>query len=188
MTRRQRHPEADRGLDLYESPPEAVRALLKVETLPHGLWEPSCGRGAIVRVLREAGHDVLATDLHDYKSPDQDFSSFDFMQQRQLPYQAIEAIIQNPPFGRANDFVRRSLELCPLVYMLLRVQFLEGIRRKDILDRLARVHIFSNRLPMMHRDGWDGPKATSTQCFAWFVFSRYHRGPAQLHRMVWEPE
>jgi hypothetical protein len=187
MTSLQRHPAADRALDLYETPPEATQALLRAERLPRQIWEASCGRGAIVRVLRGAGHEVLATDLADYGSPDQDLAGLDFMLQDRLPYDGIEAIVQNPPFGRANDFVRKSLELCPRVYMLLRLQFLEGQRRTDILDQLERVHVFSNRLPMLHRDGWQGPKATNTQAFAWFCFYRYHIGPTQLYRIRWEP-
>lgn len=186
QTTRQRHPEADRALDLYQTPPEAVHALMRAERLPKMIWEASCGPGAIARVLRAAGHEVLATDLQDYRSPDQDLAHFDFLLQDRMPYVGIDAIVQNPPFGRANDFVRKSLELCPRVYMLLRIQYLEGTRRTDILDQLERVHIFSNRLPMLHRDGWEGPKATNTQCFAWFVFSRFHLGPASVYRIRWE--
>ena len=51
----------------------------------------------------------------------------------------------------------------PRVVMLLRLAFLESKRRSGILDggQLARVHVFRNRLPMMHRAGWAGPKASS---------------------------
>jgi hypothetical protein len=50
-----RHALADRKDDLYETPDVAVRALMRVENLPLRIWEPACGRGAIVRVLRAAG-------------------------------------------------------------------------------------------------------------------------------------
>jgi hypothetical protein len=60
-----RHPNAEHGLDLYETPPAAVEALLRAEQLPRGLWEPASGRGAIVRVLRGAGHDVVASNIVD---------------------------------------------------------------------------------------------------------------------------
>jgi len=33
-----RHSNADRGVDLYETPIVAVEALLRVEALPHWLW------------------------------------------------------------------------------------------------------------------------------------------------------
>jgi hypothetical protein len=59
----------ERGLDLYETPAPAPRALLEVESFDGTIWEPACGPGAIVRVLRAAGHHVIATDLVDYKCP-----------------------------------------------------------------------------------------------------------------------
>jgi len=63
----QRAPLAERRDDLYETPECATRALLAVESLPQGtVWEPACGPGAIVRVLRAAGHQVYATDLVKY--------------------------------------------------------------------------------------------------------------------------
>jgi hypothetical protein len=62
----QRHPHAERGLDLYETPDVAVSALLRVEQLPARIWEPAAGHGSIVRVLRDAGHNVITSDIHDY--------------------------------------------------------------------------------------------------------------------------
>lgn len=187
LSRSIRHTNDERRLDCYQTPPEATQALLRAERLPKVLWENSCGPGAIVRVLRAAGHEVLATDLQDYRSPDQDLAGFDFLLQDQLPFPGIEAIVMNPPYNRTNDFVRKALELCPRVYALLRIQYLEGQRRTDILDQLERVHVFSNRLPMMHRDGWDGPRATNTAAFAWYAFNRFHLGPTSLYRIRWEP-
>jgi hypothetical protein len=64
----QRHKLADRKDDVYETPDVAVHALLAVEAIPSGaVWEPACGPGAIVRVLRAVGHEVWSTDLVDYK-------------------------------------------------------------------------------------------------------------------------
>src|SRR3954468_15038919 len=83
--------------DCYETPAVAVKALLNAEALPPCLWEPACGPGSIVRVLRDAGHVVHATDLVDYASPDQDMSGWDFLFEQQCPI-GVEAIVTNPPF------------------------------------------------------------------------------------------
>lgn len=179
------HALSERCNDCYETPPEAVRALMAVEPLPERLWEPACGPGAIVRELRAVGHDVLATDLVDYGCENSQ-SGVDFL----LPgFDASDrqAIVTNPPFKLASEFVARALELCPLVVMLLRLQFLEGSRRSPIIDggHLARVNVFRNRLPMMHRDGWEGPRAPSTTAYAWFVWDRAHTGPTTLNRISW---
>jgi hypothetical protein len=185
-----KHAISERGNDLYQSPPEAVRALLKAERVPSRVWEPACGPGSIVRVLRDEGHNVLATDLVDYESPDQDASGVDFL----IPGIAEShsdggrAIITNPPFKNARQFVERSLGLSGYVAMLLRLAFLESEGRRGILDEscLARVLVFRNRLPMMHRDGWQGPKATSAIPYAWFIWDRAHTGPTELRRISWE--
>ena len=178
----------DRKNDLYESPPEAVRALLAAEVLPRSIWEPACGPGSIVRVLRDAGHNVLATDLVNYKWPGQNAYGWDFLTERTLP-EGIDAIVTNPPFKNSNEFVAHALTLCPRVVMLLRLAFLESSKRSLILDggHLARVHVFRNRLPMMHRDGWEGPKVSNPTAFAWFVWDRNHTGPTELRRLSWEP-
>jgi hypothetical protein len=179
-----RAPFKERPGDCYDTPPAAVHALLKVERLPYLIWEPACGRGNIVEVLRAAGHEVVATDLTYRGCPDS-LDRIDFL----LPTKFnCEAIVTNPPFSLADRFVLTALERAPLVIMLLRLAFLEGGRRSRILDtgKLARVHVFTNRLPMMHREGWDGPKATSAIPFAWFVFHSFHKGPATIDRIRWE--
>jgi hypothetical protein len=183
----QRHALGERGDDLYETPPCAVRALLRVEQLPHYLWEPAAGRGAIVRVLRAAGHSVIASDLVDYGNPTH-FARRDFLLE-QLP-DHCQAIITNPPFKLAEEFVAHALAICPMVVMLLRLAFMESDRRTSILENcgLARVHVFRRRLPMMHRDGWAGRKANSGMAFAWFVWDRNHRGATQIGRISWDRE
>lgn len=181
-----RHAVKVRKDDLYETPPEAVAALLRVENLPSVIWEPACGPGSIVRVLRASGRQVYATDLVDYESADQDESGWDFLMETQLPL-GVAAIVSNPPFKNAATFVRKALDLCPQVVMLMRLAFLESAGRSDILDggHLARVYVFRNRLPMMHRGGWEGHKSTNTMAFAWFVWDRQHVGATELHRISW---
>jgi predicted RNA methylase len=187
-------PLSERGDDLYETPACAVESLLKVERLPTCVWEPACGPGAIARVLRQHEHFVWATDLVDYASADQDASGWDFLSERVTPPVSpitdvkIKAIVTNPPFKLAGEFVAKALDLCPLVYMLLRLAFMESERRCPILDsgNLARVHVYRKRLPMMHRAGWEGRKANSGMAFAWFVWDANHSGPTELHRISWD--
>lgn len=167
------HPISERGADLYETPLVAVRALLEVERIPQLVWEPCCGPGAIVGVLRKAGHTVIATDLEDYDCPDST-PRRDFLMEREAP-NGCSAICTNPPFKLAEECVEHALTLCPEVYMLLRVAFLEGLRweNKRFRDHLARVHVFAPRLPMMNRSGWTGPlNSNSGMAFGWFAFQR----------------
>jgi hypothetical protein len=182
-----RHSLAERGEDLYETPAVAVHALMRVERLPKRIWEPACGRGAIVNVLRASGHIVVASDLVDYGVPITSYWRHDFLMEHKAP-DDTGAIVTNPPFKLAEEFVAHALELCPRVIMLLRLAFLESDRRTHILEGrgLARVHVFRKRLPMMHRHEWSGPKASSGMAFAWFVWDQAHTGPTELHRISWE--
>jgi hypothetical protein len=175
-------PYSERGHDLYETPPGAVHALLAEEALRGDIWEPASGRGAIVRVLRTAGHRVIATDLIDYGCPDAT-GGVDFLQQRSAP-EGVTTILTNPPFQHADEFVRHALTLVPHVIMLLRVLFLETEGRSDVLEggRFARVYVFRNRL-QIHRDGWEGPRDSSPMGLAWFVWEREHRGDPRLRRL-----
>jgi hypothetical protein len=179
-----------RGADCYETPPVAVAALLRVEKLPHRIWEPACGRGNIVNVLRAHGHEVVATDLIDY-GPPITFPGYwdrDFLRETSLP-EGTGAILTNPPFMIVEKFVAHALELAPpMIILLLRLAFPEFKRRCNILEGtgLARVHVFRKRLPMMHRDGWAGRKANSGMAFAWYVWERGYSGPTLTDRISWE--
>lgn len=177
---------AERGDDLYETPVEAVDALLAAEALPYYIWEPACGRGAIVNRLRQAGHYVHASDLNDYGCLGAK-SGVDFLAEKQSRFD-VEAIVTNPPFRLAGQFAEHAIAMAPKAVMLLRLAFLESARRTGVLEsgKLARVHVFRNLLPMMHRDGWAGPKtAQSAVAFAWFVWIRDWKGPTELHRLSW---
>lgn len=180
------HPLSVRGNDLYETPPEAVYALLDAEDVPLNVWEPACGPGSIARVLRASGRSVFASDLVNYESEDQDAVGEDFLRTTSAP-RGVEAIVTNPPYKLASEFVAHALHIAPKVYMLLRLAFLESEKRRPILDggQLARVLPFRNRLPMMHRDGWGGNKSSSAVAFAWFVWDRNHSGDATIKRISW---
>jgi len=134
-------------------------------------------------VLRAHGHTVYASDLHDYGCGQSDV---DFLTTDAIP--PAGAIVTNPPFKLIEKFVWRALELSPLVIILARLAFYEGRRRSKLLEEsgLVRIHVFKNRLPMIHREGWTGPKASSAIVFGWFVWQRGYTGPTTIDRISWE--
>ena len=151
------------------------------------LWEPACGKhGNIVDVLRRHGHRVIGSDLVDYGRPDF-FARRDFLLEQKAPG-GCGAIITNPPFKLAEQFVAHALELCPRVVMLLRLAFMESERRTPILEGVGLKHIFvfRKRMPMMHRAGWEGRKANSGMAFGWFCWDCRHRGATLINRISWE--
>ena len=73
--------------------------------------------------------------------------------------------------------------------VLLRWQAAEGEKRSDIIDgHLRRVWLGRQRLPMMHRQNWDGPRTKSGGSpFAWYVFEPGMRGLPyfEVRRITW---
>ncbi|MFK0384969.1 SAM-dependent methyltransferase [Agrobacterium sp. NPDC090273] len=176
----------ERGANLYETPPEAMFTLLALEEFTACVLEPACGRGAIARMLEAFRYGVVLADINDYGTADsngelqavQDF----------LTSQPDEAgsydIVTNPPYGDdLNAFVAYALRVYKprKMALLLNLNFLCGFADDDrnfVLDDCppARVYVFKRRLPMMHRDGWEGNKASSRMNTAWFVWERDEAG------------
>lgn len=188
-----RHALADRANDLYETPEVATRALLQVLPVswaPRRVWEPCAGRGAIARVLRADGMDVIAQDLVAYPGADPGIATpIDFLMERKAPAEC-DRIITNPPYKLADAFIRHGLELGCEVIVLLRLMAIEGAGRSDLMDRHCRtVWAGIERLPTMHREGWTGPKLSNSGApFAWFHFRpepRRRVEPIALHRISW---
>jgi ParB-like chromosome segregation protein Spo0J len=182
-------PIAERGDDLYQTPDEAIQCLMMLERFSGTVWEPAVGPGAIARAMHAKGHDIVASDIRDHGWPGQVVE--DFLTIRDLA--PGSDIVTNPPYMIADEFARRAvLDFnAPKVALLLRLQFLAGCNdvRSSIMDaprKPARVHVFTRRLPMMHRDGWDGPKASSQQDHAWFVWDRTSHGPTIINRVDWK--
>lgn len=185
-----------RGLDFYASPYAALPPLLVAERrrLPKVLWEPACGNGALVLPLRNRGFKVIASDIVDRGCPDA--LKADFLAEESNAIAASLSsepfgLITNPPFdgsaGGIEEFITRAVSLSPYVAILARLAFLESDGRHHWWDRvrLRRVVIISDRLPMMHREGYAGPKlSNSGQCFAWFIFERGTRTPLK-RSMQW---
>jgi hypothetical protein len=181
----------ERADDLYETPDCAVHALLRVQQLPSRIWEPCAGRGAIVRVLRAHGHDVVAHDLVAHPGADPGIETpIDFLMERSVP-ERCRTIVSNLPFKNADPMVRHGLSLGCDMIVLQRLMALEGANRSDIVDsHLVRVWAGKERLPQMHREGWTGKKQSNSGApFAWFVFSATPRGsaPIEFRRMSWRP-
>jgi hypothetical protein len=127
--------------------------------------------------MRKSGFKVFASDKVFRGCPNSSEQDFFAKTKR-----TADIIITNPPFRLAREFVDVALGRAPYVAMLLRLAFLEGGARKPWFENgpLARVHVSSRRLPMMHRDGWEGPKAGSAVAHAWFVWDQTYYGKPEI--------
>jgi hypothetical protein len=152
--------------DFYPTPPECVRALLSVERFDGPIWEPACGDGAISRVLEEARHTVVSTDLVDrgYGTARRDF----------LMEHAAEApnIITNPPFKLGEAFWCHAASLAAgKVAFLARLTWLEGRERAAMFSILppSRVWVFSWRPKFQRARLAEGKDNGGMLAYAWYV-------------------
>jgi hypothetical protein len=167
--------EAD---DFYRTPARCTERLLEVERFPSVIWEPACGDGAISEVLRDAGHMVISTDLVDrgYGA-----SHRDFLMEYTL---SAPAIITNPPFKLADEFVLHALALgVEKVAMFMRLAWLEGGARHTRLwsrHPPVRIWTFSRRQTLWRGDDPNAKDKGGAIAFAWFVFERGFAGHPEL--------
>lgn len=172
----------ERGNNLYETPAEAMHTLLALEDFSPSVWEPACGRGAISRMLEVAGYAVVLSDLVDYGTADAHGelqAVIDFRDTKPGEGECHD-IVTNPPYGEAlNSFIAHALRVHRPAKMALLLNSnayfgFEDPDRVFIMETCppSRRYAFSRRLPMMHRDGWDGEKASSQMNTEWFIWER----------------
>ena len=188
----------ERGDNLYETGPEAMHVLLALEEFLPEVWEPACGKGAIVRMLEDAGYTVRISDLNDYGTITTDGVVQDVIDFRETVAGDGEVdIVTNPPYGDdMNGFVAHALRVHKprKMALLLNINAYFGFDDPDrnfIMKTCPPARIIANarRLPMMHRDGWDGPKASSSMNTAWFIWERQadggYGGQTIMDRVDW---
>lgn len=165
--------------DYYATPPIATNMLLDnfdVRLTGNNFLEPCCGGGHIANAIKEYYCDVSidCMDLVDrgYKNTKiQDFLEY-------KPDKEWDAIVTNPPYSLASEFIMKSMECLKcggVLAMFLKVQFLEGQGRKVLFDKYPPkyVYVFRKRIgPWRNGEEFDenGKPWASTMCFAWFVW------------------
>jgi hypothetical protein len=158
------------GPDFYPTPQWATGALIDNECFEGRIWEPACGDGTMVRVLRETRRHVDASDLYNRGYGE---IGVDFLKESRT----VENIVTNPPYNSAEGFVEAGLrqathKLC----LLLRLAFLEGAnRQRTIFAKTppARVWVFSERITFYPAGAI--VKGTGTTAYAWFVWDKKSR-------------
>ena len=152
------------GPDFYPTPAWGTKALLRYVSFDGSILEPCCGTGDMADVLKAAGHNVVASDLHD-----RGYGAVrDFFE----VHERFPNIVTNPPFNIAEDILAHALTLADSkVCLLLRTAFLEGRRRYEGIYRdtpPSRLIVFSQRLSMYPAGAVvDGGGTTS---YSWFVW------------------
>jgi len=164
------HTQDDRAeQDFYATDPKAIDALLEVEDFSKSILEPACWMGHLSSRLVEKWHAVLSSDIVDrWYGIVQDFFSY---------AEWDWDIITNPPYSLAQEFIEHSLRITKpwaKVAMFLKVQFLEGKRRKELFKKFPPkiIYVFSERI--MCAKNWDfewlKKSWGSAVAYAWYIW------------------
>lgn len=155
--------------DLYETPAWVTEVLLP--HIPKGIraiWEPACGSGKMSRVLVAAGYDVHATDIDQGQ---------DFLDEDIVPGLRTEAVITNPPYEFALEFIDKALGISEYVAMLLRTDYDHAKTRA----RLFTSERFAKKIVLTKRIKWfEDSKGQPSFNHAWFIWHDAHKGPPTL--------
>lgn len=177
------HTDKEREIDdYYATEPKAAELLLDLEVFSKNIWEPACGEGHLSKVFEDAGYTVLSTDIVDrgFGVGHKDFLS------DEVTFWDGD-IITNPPYKHAQAFIEKALSIVPKgrkVAMFLRVQFLEGQRRRKMFEKYPpkTIYVSSSRLQTAKNGDFERMKrgGGSAMAYAWFVWEKGHKGRTTL--------
>lgn len=132
--------------DFFKTPAWCVDRLLEVREFPGGSWlEPAAGDGAIIRAVNAhpSSPRSLTWHAHDIRpecKPHLDTLAQndigDFLALRQWETRRYAVCVTNPPFGLAEAFLRRCLEVADTVVFLQRLPWLASDDRADLFRAL----------------------------------------------------
>jgi len=149
--------------DRYETPDYTIRSLLDQHDINYPVLECSAGNGSILKHLNP---DLTwGIDIDPAVKPDQvcDYIQTDFKGQ-------YKTIITNPPYNQALEFTKKALDDVlegGEVIMLLRINFLESLKRQGFWRENPPSHIYV----LGKRPSFNG-KGTDATGYAWFVWTK----------------
>lgn len=122
---------ADRsGTDFYPTPSECTQVIADfMEVEGKVVWEPACGAGHMARELEAQGATVVATELN-YQG--YGYGGIDFLN-AVMPGR-VDAIITNPPFKLAEQFIKRCIGHQVPFAFLLKSQYWHSARRRALFE------------------------------------------------------
>lgn len=170
--------------DYYATSPEAIDLLLSKMELPAQVLEPACGSGHLSTRLAQHGHTVKSYDI-----VDRGFGEvMDFFLMNTPPFAGDFAIVTNPPYKYAKEFVLHALHIVPpdgLVCMFLKTTFAEGKGRyKELFRNSPPLKVLQciNRVLCAKNGDFERMRAGggSAVAYAWWIWRRGYPGPTIL--------
>lgn len=152
-----------RANDYYPTPTDAIQPLLDLiqfETIKSGMLFAEPCRGvaqSIYSFLPEGSEYCELSEGKDY-----------FKSEWQVP---PDCIITNPPFSLAKEFLEKSLKEADVCIYLLRLGFLESVKRKEFHQANPVDHL----VVLSKRPSFTGDGKTDGTGYAWYIYDPKNR-------------
>jgi hypothetical protein len=120
----------------------------------------------MVAALQQAGFDVVGSDIT---------QGVNFL--HHSPETCVSAIITNPPYALAREFIERALRIDGnrIVAMLLRTDFDHAASRAHLF---ANCPMFAKKVVLTKRIRWfEDSSGSPSFNHCWMIWDRQHRGP-----------
>lgn len=163
--------------DFYPTPEWVTLALIPhLPRNPESIWECAVGDGNMLDPLSKT-FSVFGSDLR--------FGD-DFLMSRTLPWSDMGAIITNPPYELATEFIEHALRLMEpasgQVAMLLRTDFDHAKSRSHLFRDCPA---FAKKVVLTKRIMWFQPEAgakgkSPSFNHAWYIWDWQHEGAPTL--------
>lgn len=170
--------------DFYATDPMAVKKLLlKYPINGSEILEPCIGNGNIANAINNFYNEernITGIDIVDRGYPNtivQDYLTWETDKK-------FDCIITNPPFSLAKEFVEKSMSILNdngQLIMFLKIQFLEGEKRKELFEKYPPkyIYVFRNRMATWNNGeplDPNGKRWATTMCHAWFCWEKDFQG------------
>lgn len=178
--------------DLYETPEWVTEVfcqhLYRRSWMLGHVWEPAAGSGKMLDVLSRYADPGCAwgTDIEPMRA---DIEKVDFLATSRIhtPTGYCGAIVTNPPYDLAQQFIEHSLRLCEgrsvgKIAMLLRTDYDHAKSRSHLFRDCSA---FEKKIVLQKRICWfveanGKPKASPSFNHAWYIWDWKHVGPPTI--------
>lgn len=162
--------------DYYATEPKAAHLLMAVEKFSPSIWECACGEGHLAKEFVRGGYNVYASDIVSRGYGD----VLDFLKTKPSSPIHID-IVTNPPYSKAQEFIEHAIDIIGEGYkvaMFLKIQFLEGKRRRALFDKYPpkTVYVGSSRLCCAMNGDFEKMKGANAICYAWYIWEKGYNG------------
>ncbi len=109
--------------DVYPTPEETTQAIIDALRLPKDteIFDPACGDGKLLRVFTANGYEFVSG--LDIRHTGYGLGGFDYLKTKCWGGERPLAIVMNPPFSLAGEFIAKALDEAPIVACLLKADF-----------------------------------------------------------------